>query len=192
MATTKTTTAKTAATKAPATKQAAKQPAAKRAVTKQPAKQVETKQVEATQAATQPEAKQVATKAPAAKPATKQPARKPAQEKAQAERDPLTSIYPKPGAALAEKIASAGLEPNKFARTIGVAPRRINEIIEGKRRLTADTALRLARYFGEEAMYWMGLQAAFEIEQNYGEMAEALAKIAPLTVKGSATDAEAA
>ncbi|WP_081715895.1 HigA family addiction module antitoxin [Paraburkholderia mimosarum] len=148
-----------------------------------------TKQVEAKQ----PVAKQVATKAPAVKPAAKQPARKPATPRVAATAPAnVAPSYPKPGVALAAKIEATGMDPNKFARTIGVAPRRINEIIEGKRRLTADTALRLARYFGDEAMNWMALQAAFELLTEADAMADALAKIVPLADAGSATVAEAA
>ena len=52
-----------------------------------------------------------------------------------------------------------------LARDIGVPPRRINEIVHGKRAVTADTALRLARYFGSSEAFWMGLQADYELEE---------------------------
>ena len=54
---------------------------------------------------------------------------------------------------------------NHLARAIKVPPRRINEIVHGKRSITADTAVRLAIYFGNSANYWMHLQAEFEIEK---------------------------
>lgn len=57
------------------------------------------------------------------------------------------------------------LSQNKLARAIKVPPRRINEIIHGKRGITADTAVRLAIYFGGSATYWMHLQTEFEIEK---------------------------
>ena len=57
------------------------------------------------------------------------------------------------------------LSQNKLARAIKVPPRRINEIIHGKRGITADTAVRLAIYFGGSATYWTHLQAEFEIEK---------------------------
>ena len=57
------------------------------------------------------------------------------------------------------------ISQNKLARAIKVPPRRINEIIHGKRSVTADTAIRLAIYFGGSASYWMHLQAEFEIEK---------------------------
>jgi addiction module HigA family antidote len=52
-----------------------------------------------------------------------------------------------------------------IAREIGVPPRRINEIVHGKRSVTADTALRLARYFGISEAFWMGLQADYDLEE---------------------------
>lgn len=57
------------------------------------------------------------------------------------------------------------LSQNRLARAIRVPPRRINEIIHEKRSITADTAVRLALYFGGSANYWMHLQAEFEIEK---------------------------
>jgi len=58
----------------------------------------------------------------------------------------------------------AGLSQNGLAREIGVPPRRINEIILGKRGISADTALRLAKRFGNPARFWMELQADFDLE----------------------------
>ncbi len=57
------------------------------------------------------------------------------------------------------------ISQNRLARAIKVAPRRINEIVHEKRAITADTAVRLAIYFGNSASYWMHLQAAFDIEK---------------------------
>ena len=54
---------------------------------------------------------------------------------------------------------------NHLARAIKVPPRRINEIVHGKRSITADTAVRLAVYFGGNATYWLQLQAEYEIEK---------------------------
>ena len=73
---------------------------------------------------------------------------------------------PTPGEILLEDfLKPAGLSQNALARAIGVPPRRINEIVLGKRAITADTALRLARYFGTTAEFWMALQAAFDLEK---------------------------
>jgi addiction module HigA family antidote len=57
------------------------------------------------------------------------------------------------------------ISQNRLARDIGVPPRRINEIVHGKRAVTADTALRLARYFGTSEAFWMGLQADYDLEE---------------------------
>ena len=57
------------------------------------------------------------------------------------------------------------LTQNRLAKDLGVPPRRINEIVHGKRSITADTALRLAYYFGTSAQFWMGLQDDFELEE---------------------------
>ncbi|NBT86062.1 MAG: addiction module antidote protein, HigA family [Alphaproteobacteria bacterium] len=57
------------------------------------------------------------------------------------------------------------LTQNRLAKDLGVPPRRINEIIHGKRSITADTALRLSHYFGTSAEFWMGLQDDFELEE---------------------------
>ena len=71
-----------------------------------------------------------------------------------------------PGIVLLEQfLKPSGLSQNALARDIGVPPRRINEIILGKRGITADTALRLAKHFGNSARYWMGLQTDFDLEE---------------------------
>ena len=66
---------------------------------------------------------------------------------------------------------------NQLARTIKVPPRRINEIVHGKRSITADTAVRLAIYFGNSANYWMHLQAEYEIEKVKDNIAIQLSTI---------------
>ena len=57
------------------------------------------------------------------------------------------------------------ISQNALARDIGVPPRRINEIVLGKRGISADTAIRLARHFGNSERYWMQLQANFDLEE---------------------------
>ena len=57
-----------------------------------------------------------------------------------------------------------GLSQNRLALIIGVPARRINEIVLGKRGLTADTALRLAKFFGMSAQFWTGLQSEYELD----------------------------
>ena len=60
-------------------------------------------------------------------------------------------------------IEGFGITQNKLAVSIGVPPRRINEIVHGKRGVTADTALRLAKYFGTSAEFWLNLQSSYDI-----------------------------
>ena len=63
-----------------------------------------------------------------------------------------------------EFLEPMGLSQNQLARDIGVPPRRINEIVLGKRRVTADTALRLAKYFNMSAEFWLGLQMDYDLD----------------------------
>lgn len=69
---------------------------------------------------------------------------------------------------------------NKLAVSIGVPPRRINEIIHGKRGITADTALRLAKYFGTSAEFWLNLQSHYELGRAEDRAGEQIAAITPL------------
>lgn len=70
-----------------------------------------------------------------------------------------------PGEILNEEfLKPMSLSQNALARALGVPPRRINEIVLGKRRVTADTALRLARFFGMSAEFWLGLQMDYELD----------------------------
>lgn len=69
-----------------------------------------------------------------------------------------------PGEHLAEFLDEMGISQYRLAHDISVPPRRINEIVKGKRSVTADTALRLGRYFGMSAQFWMNLQDRYELE----------------------------
>ena len=70
-----------------------------------------------------------------------------------------------PGEVLYEEfIKPMGLSQNQLARELKVPPRRINEIVLGKRGISADTALRLARHFGMSPEFWLGLQADYELD----------------------------
>ncbi|MBP8919348.1 MAG: HigA family addiction module antidote protein [Micropruina sp.] len=94
-------------------------------------------------------------------------------------------LYPPihPGEVLMEDfIEGFGITQNKLAVSIGVPPRRINEIVHGKRAITADTALRLGRYFGVEAQFWLNLQTRYELELAQDRVAEQIAAITPLQV----------
>lgn len=63
-----------------------------------------------------------------------------------------------------EFLEPLGFSQNRLAREIGVPPRRINEIVHGKRAITADTALRLSKFFGTTAQLWLNLQSHYELE----------------------------
>jgi antitoxin HigA-1 len=69
---------------------------------------------------------------------------------------------------------------HRLAVAIGVPPRRINEIVHGKRRITTDTALRLARYFGTSERFWLNLQDRYDIEVERDRLAATLDAIEPL------------
>jgi addiction module HigA family antidote len=70
-----------------------------------------------------------------------------------------------PGVVLAEDFLKAmELSQYRLAKGIGVPARRINEIVQGKRGITADTALRLGKFFGMEAQFWMNLQSHYDLE----------------------------
>jgi addiction module HigA family antidote len=69
-----------------------------------------------------------------------------------------------PGEHLAEFLEEFGVSQYRAATAIRVPPRRINEIVKGKRAITADTALRLGRYFGTSPTFWMALQDKYELE----------------------------
>lgn len=94
----------------------------------------------------------------------------------------MTTIAPiHPGEILMEDF----LEPlevsqNRLAVAIGVPPRRINEIVHGKRRITADTALRLSRYFGTTDRFWLNLQTRYDLETEKDNLGAVLDRIQPL------------
>ncbi len=81
-----------------------------------------------------------------------------------------------PGEVLLEEfLKPMGLSQNRLALDISVPPRRINEIVLGKRSITADTALRLARYFGNSPQFWLGLQRDYDLDiaaETLGERLE--------------------
>ncbi|NLO27540.1 MAG: HigA family addiction module antidote protein [Actinobacteria bacterium] len=80
-----------------------------------------------------------------------------------------------PGEVLLEEFLNPlGLSQNRLALNIGVPPRRINEIVLGKRRVTAETALRLARYFDTTPQFWLGLQADYDLDVAADELGQRL------------------
>lgn len=77
-----------------------------------------------------------------------------------------------PGEILMEEfLKPMELSQYRLAKDISVPPRRINEIVHGLRAVSADTALRLARYFGNSAEFWMNLQGRFDLEKREEELA---------------------
>jgi len=85
-------------------------------------------------------------------------------------------LYPvHPGGVLLEEfLKPMGISQNKLALSIGVPPRRINEIVLGKRGISADTALRLARFFSTSAEFWLGLQSQYDLDVTAEELGERL------------------
>lgn len=78
-----------------------------------------------------------------------------------------------PGEVLLEEfLKPMGFSQNRVAFNIGVPPRRINESVFQKRRITADTALRLARFFGTSPEFWLGLQAQYDLDVTSDELGE--------------------
>ncbi len=93
--------------------------------------------------------------------------------------DKIAPIHP--GEVLMEDfIGGCGITQNKLAMSIGVPPRRINEIVHGKRGVTADTALRLAKYFGTSAQFWLNLQTHYDLDLAEDRTADQIAAIKPL------------
>ena len=75
-----------------------------------------------------------------------------------------------------EFIEPMGLTQNKLAQALNVPTRRINEIARGKRRITADTALRLSVYFKNSARFWLGLQMDYDLDSTEDKMKERMKK----------------
>lgn len=89
-------------------------------------------------------------------------------------------VNPHPGEILMhEFLAPLGLSQTGLARAVGVPPRRINEIVLGKRAVTADTDLRLARYFGMSEGFFMGLQTDYALMERRREIGGELEQIRP-------------
>ena len=87
--------------------------------------------------------------------------------------DRLDPVHP--GEVLLEEfLKPMGLSQNRLALDIGVPARRINEIVLGKRRVTADTALRLARYFDMSPQFWLGLQMDYDLDITADKMGSQL------------------
>lgn len=80
---------------------------------------------------------------------------------------------------LIEFLEPLGVSQYQLAKAVDVPARRINEIVHGQRRITADTALRLSRYFGTSERFWMNLQARYDLEIEKDRLGAALNAIQP-------------
>jgi len=88
-----------------------------------------------------------------------------------------------PGEVLLEEfLKPLGVTQHRLAVSIGVPPRRINEIVHGKRGISADTALRLARFFRTSDRLWLNLQSRFDLEVERDQLGAVLDAITPLEV----------
>jgi antitoxin HigA-1 len=91
----------------------------------------------------------------------------------------LPNIHP--GAILKlDFLEPLGITPYRLSKDLGVAQTRISEILAGKRSITADTAIRLSRYFGNSAQFWLNLQAHYDLRQAQEDNAEVYSHI-PVT-----------
>jgi addiction module HigA family antidote len=81
---------------------------------------------------------------------------------------------------LTEFLEPFGVTQHRLAIAVGVPPRRINEIVHGKRGISADTALRLSRFFGTTDRFWLNLQSRYDIEVERDRLADTLDRIEPL------------
>ena len=88
----------------------------------------------------------------------------------------LPNIHP--GEILIEEfLVPLGISQNALARAAGVPPRRINEIVLGKRGVTADTAIRLAAALGTSERFWLGLQADYDLEEAHHALGNAIERV---------------
>ena len=90
-----------------------------------------------------------------------------------------------PGEILLEEfLQPLGVSQYFLAKQIGVSPRRINEIVHGQRRISADTALRLGRFFGTSERFWVNLQSRYDLEVEKDRIGDELDGIRPLNEAG--------
>ena len=98
-------------------------------------------------------------------------------------RVPTHRVPTHPGEMLLEEfLKPMGLSQKELARSIRVPYQRVNELINGRRGITPGTALRLARYFGNSAAYWLNLQLRWDLSQALEAEADVLRKIRPVRV----------
>lgn len=83
---------------------------------------------------------------------------------------------------LTEFLEPLGVTQHRLALAVGVPTRRINEIVHGKRGVSADTALRLSRFFGTTDRFWLNLQSRYDLEVERDRLADTLDRIEPLAI----------
>ena len=89
-----------------------------------------------------------------------------------------------PGEILQEEfLVPLNITPYRLSKDIGIPQTRISEIIKGNRRITADTALRLSRYFDNSAKFWLGLQDDYDIEEEQNLKSKEINSIIPVKIK---------
>lgn len=88
----------------------------------------------------------------------------------------MLHVHHHPGAILKEELDARGLSPAALATALRVPSRRISDIVKGKRGVTADTALRLERFFGGDAQFWMNLQAGYDLHCTRREAGAVIAE----------------
>ena|SRR5438128_11659223 len=85
-----------------------------------------------------------------------------------------------PGEILSEEfLRPMGITQYRLAKEISVAPRRINEIVHGQRSMSADTALRLAKFFGTSDIFWLNLQARYDLDRQRQRLGNRLREVRP-------------
>ena len=99
---------------------------------------------------------------------------------------PESRIPTHPGVVLSEEfLKPLALSQYRVAKDTGVPPRRINEVVHGKRSISADTALRLARYFGTSERFWMNLQSRYDLEVEKDKLGDRLTSEVLVRAKAS-------
>ena len=88
---------------------------------------------------------------------------------------PRPAIHP--GEILAEELMEIAVTPTELARQLRVPPNRITQIVQGKRAITGDTALRLGHWFGTSAQFWLNLQSAYDIRVAHATAGREIARL---------------
>jgi len=82
-----------------------------------------------------------------------------------------------PGDILADELAELGVTPTELSRQLAVPPNRITQIIQGKRAVTGDTALRLGHWFQSSALFWLNLQTAYDLDRAAAAAGEEIGRL---------------